>query len=42
MRLLGRTAPATAREVTSRIEASGARAVVPEAGLRDEDERRRS
>ncbi|MFI6442737.1 SDR family NAD(P)-dependent oxidoreductase [Streptomyces sp. NPDC050759] len=36
-----RTAVAAAREVTSRIEASGARAVVPEADLRDEDEGRR-
>lgn len=35
------TAPATAREVTSRIEDSGAGAVVREAALRDEDECRR-
>lgn len=36
-----RTAVAAAREVASRIEDSGARAVVPEADLRDEDACRR-
>ena len=36
------TAVAAARDVESRIEDSGARAVVPEADLRDEDERRRT